>query len=643
MSAAPLSPAQALLAKAAKAETMLAGTAETPAQDATATQAQSAAEATTAETASGEALATTQALDKANAKPAQPQTSQPQPAFSAPPQAVTTEPGSGQVTASLGADNPAGNTVASTATTAGSLPAQPGSASVAANTLDGDALAQPGRASAQAAQTGPTQAASLAERFNQRADLLAARSKADGQPNTALAEAMRASGQSRAGQALSGLENSNPGAQPAPTSAADQLTKAPVSKSLTLPGQGAPAAASNAIPSPAEAGQPATPEIPSMQTGSGTIPATPASPGLPGMAAEPAMPATPASVAENSADASSQSKPDTAPAASKPDAKPEFAAPFTKGQPLAPAVTDPRPANTPVPGAAVTPQGNNAADPTMAFVPPATPQASSQAPASAPGAQLKQKIAKAAAASAGASSGQTAQAGAKPATSPAASSASATDASSLTSAATSAAASKSVTPMPLSGDVLSQPTVSVDSGTGMRADTDLSWGRMDARPTGLERSATPDGARFTPQTATNLAAQIQRRFVNGARVFDIRLDPAELGRVDVRLELSPDQRVQAILTIERPETLAEMQRNARELERALAEAGLDVGDDGLEFQLGGDTHWEDHKDQLDEDMIPVFQESEYLELAEAGVEPQAEREAYGFRLSGGRDRLDMRI
>ena len=42
-------------------------------------------------------------------------------------------------------------------------------------------------------------------------------------------------------------------------------------------------------------------------------------------------------------------------------------------------------------------------------------------------------------------------------------------------------------------------------------------------------------------------------------------------------------------------------------------------------------------------MLPVFVESDELEMAALANEPAVERDAYGFRLAASRDRLDMRI
>jgi flagellar hook-length control protein FliK len=195
------------------------------------------------------------------------------------------------------------------------------------------------------------------------------------------------------------------------------------------------------------------------------------------------------------------------------------------------------------------------------------------------------------------------------------------------------------TPLPVmpaeTGNALpsQQETVS-----GLRQEADLSLSRSQSAGT-LDRPAA-HAQRFTPQTVNQLAAQISSRFNKGNRVFDIRLDPAELGRVDVRLEMTGDQRVSAVLTVERAETLAEMQRAARDLERALNEAGLELDGDGLEFQLseGGDGEFEDEDEA---GLMNVYADADGIGLENDGMDPARPRAAYGFMLTG-RDRVDVR-
>lgn len=85
--------------------------------------------------------------------------------------------------------------------------------------------------------------------------------------------------------------------------------------------------------------------------------------------------------------------------------------------------------------------------------------------------------------------------------------------------------------------------------------------------------------------ANTIAFAIARNVENGVSRFQIRIDPPELGRVDVRLDMSVDGRARAHLSVERSETLDLLQRDARALERALADAGLDLDRDSLQFSL----------------------------------------------------------
>lgn len=83
----------------------------------------------------------------------------------------------------------------------------------------------------------------------------------------------------------------------------------------------------------------------------------------------------------------------------------------------------------------------------------------------------------------------------------------------------------------------------------------------------------------------DLAVQIAKHVSNGSSRFDIRIDPPELGRIDVQLEISGNGKIMASLMVDRPETLDMLQRDARALERALIEAGLDADSSSLSFSL----------------------------------------------------------
>lgn len=89
--------------------------------------------------------------------------------------------------------------------------------------------------------------------------------------------------------------------------------------------------------------------------------------------------------------------------------------------------------------------------------------------------------------------------------------------------------------------------------------------------------------RPTPIHAVPLEIGLQA--LAGSKRFNIRLDPAELGRVDVRLDIDEGGTVTAKLTVDRIETLHLLQRDARTLERAFEQAGLKPSDGGVDFSL----------------------------------------------------------
>lgn len=117
-------------------------------------------------------------------------------------------------------------------------------------------------------------------------------------------------------------------------------------------------------------------------------------------------------------------------------------------------------------------------------------------------------------------------------------------------------------------------------------------------PQGAQNSAAPTVAQTVQvQTAPTpnmpaLAVEIAAKSQSGAKQFDIRLDPPELGRVEVRLSIDATGKASAHLSADQPQTLDLLQKDAPSLTRALRDAGLDVSQNGLNFSLrqqSGDT------------------------------------------------------
>lgn len=102
---------------------------------------------------------------------------------------------------------------------------------------------------------------------------------------------------------------------------------------------------------------------------------------------------------------------------------------------------------------------------------------------------------------------------------------------------------------------------------------------------------TPESsqARSLSPAILSAAAGIARGAAQGDKNFTIRLDPPELGRVDVRLKIGDDGIARAHLIVERSETLDLFLRDQRSLERSLEQAGVKTDSNSLQFSLeGGD-------------------------------------------------------
>jgi hypothetical protein len=102
--------------------------------------------------------------------------------------------------------------------------------------------------------------------------------------------------------------------------------------------------------------------------------------------------------------------------------------------------------------------------------------------------------------------------------------------------------------------------------------------------------ATPVALQAAPPVAVQVYARFIERFDGKAQRFEVSLQPAELGRVDVRIEIGADRKVHAILAAHDSNALCDLMRGQRALERALSDAGVDLAKDGLKFELSHDSN-----------------------------------------------------
>ena len=88
--------------------------------------------------------------------------------------------------------------------------------------------------------------------------------------------------------------------------------------------------------------------------------------------------------------------------------------------------------------------------------------------------------------------------------------------------------------------------------------------------------------------AFQVAIHVARAIDDGLDQIKIRLHPANLGRVEVKLEVAQDGRVAATIIADKADTLDMLQKDSRALEKALEEAGLRTDSESLNFGLRGE-------------------------------------------------------
>ncbi|HKU64707.1 MAG TPA: flagellar hook-length control protein FliK [Rhizomicrobium sp.] len=164
-----------------------------------------------------------------------------------------------------------------------------------------------------------------------------------------------------------------------------------------------------------------------------------------------------------------------------------------------------------------------------------------------------------------------------------------------------------------------------------------------AAPQAAQHSQAPiaiQHVQVTAQAAPDvpaLAVEIAAKSQSGAKQFDIRLDPPELGRVEVRLSIDATGKASAHLSADQPQTLSLLQKDAPLLTRALREAGLDVSQDGLNFSLRQQAHDQNGNDGNN----GRFASSRAFSLAAtASIDPAAVTMAYRGLADG---RVDIRV
>lgn len=154
------------------------------------------------------------------------------------------------------------------------------------------------------------------------------------------------------------------------------------------------------------------------------------------------------------------------------------------------------------------------------------------------------------------------------------------------------AAGEAASPDAANADAASDPVVALDGRPGQMDFT--GFGRADGATgamTGTTQVGTASASGQMPTqaqaqaAASQVAGQIQLQSRAGQSRFQMRLDPPELGRIEVHMKVKSGGEVEAHLIVDKPETLDMFMRDQKGLERALEQAGLKADQGALQFSL----------------------------------------------------------
>jgi flagellar hook-length control protein FliK len=102
-------------------------------------------------------------------------------------------------------------------------------------------------------------------------------------------------------------------------------------------------------------------------------------------------------------------------------------------------------------------------------------------------------------------------------------------------------------------------------------------------PAAARESVVSQLSRATVEATAQIAAQILRRLEGRSTRFEMALTPDELGRVDVKLDIDSEGRLNARLAFDNPAAATDLRGRADELRRQLEDAGFHLAADAFEF------------------------------------------------------------
>jgi flagellar hook-length control protein FliK len=132
----------------------------------------------------------------------------------------------------------------------------------------------------------------------------------------------------------------------------------------------------------------------------------------------------------------------------------------------------------------------------------------------------------------------------------------------------------------------SQATAEVSPKTAQASDANLSAAIAITVPAAVA-APTAAAAGQGGAIVSQIADQVIRKVDGKSTSFDIALNPAGLGQVNVKVQIDASGQISASLSFNNPHAAAEAQSRAGDLQQALQHAGFNLSQNGLSFGSNG--------------------------------------------------------
>lgn len=142
-----------------------------------------------------------------------------------------------------------------------------------------------------------------------------------------------------------------------------------------------------------------------------------------------------------------------------------------------------------------------------------------------------------------------------------------------------------------------------------------------------KNAAAPNMQTIVMQIQKNAAAKTER--------MTIQLSPAELGNLEIRMKFEKDGNVKTHLIADKAETFNLLQKDAQQLQRTLQQAGIDVDENSLSFDLRQDSQQQHLDDARDHSHSKNFGKNFKTETADNLTTANIAANAYGYITRSG--------